>query len=162
MAKRSPILLRRNDEEGASQRVERTGMPKDPDIEMIRRILLVAVDHVFIGAPGLEPAKARILAAGARGLREAFRDVLEASGNLPPEPLARLDASLRSEGLPSIHRLQDRIKRSLIVILTRGLIKSESEYRLVDRFVSDVDSAELSLQERSLANRMLSEYESNR
>ncbi len=85
--------------------------------------------------------------------------MIEMSTLLAPERLAEFDAVLAREGLPSLHRLQDREKRNLSLILIRRRIRSDDEYDVVNRFLSDVDSNVLSEPERQIASQLILEYE---
>lgn len=92
-----------------------------------------------------------------RGLREAARDMAEWCHDLDPQQLAQIEAELSAAGLPSIAFMLDRRRTEFARVLARGRIEDGDEYRLLDSFVSDVDSG-VDAQDRARAERLLSEF----
>ena len=81
---------------------------------------------------------------------------------LAANQVAALDDRLARDGLPTLSQMRDRRYRSLLTVLSRGRIESDDEFRLVNGFVSDVDSPHLSGAARAKANALLGAYQSNR
>ena len=88
--------------------------------------------------------------------------MVEMCEDLAADQVAALDARLAGDGLPTLSEMRDRRYRSLLTVLSRGRIESDDEFRLVNSFVSDVDSPHLSEPTRAKASRLLGAYESNR
>ena len=94
-----------------------------------------------------------------RGLREAASDMVEWCQDLTPEMVAELDQGLSGVGLPSLSAMRDHRYRSLIGILARKRISSESDYRLLAGWLADVGDPLLSTVDRDRAERMLAEFQ---
>lgn len=129
--------------------------------EQLRGFSLVVLDQ--LGSPFSEESLAPIRTTKSlRGLREAARDMVEMCEDLAANQVAALDARLARDGLPTLSEMRDRRYRNLLTVLSRGRIESDDEFRLVNSFVSDVDSPHLSGPARAKANALLGAYESNR
>ena len=128
--------------------------------EQLREFSLAVLDELQV-APSdwaLEPLRTT---TSVRGLREAARDMVEMCEDLSTEQVAALDARLARAGLPTLSLMRDARYRDFLRVLSRGRIASEDECRLVSSYVSDVESAALSPDARSVAHALLDEFESN-
>jgi len=129
--------------------------------EQLRGFSLAVLAH--LGMPSSEESLEPIRATTSlRGLREAARDMVEMCEDLAADQVAALDARLERDGLPTLSRMRDRRYWSLLAVLSRGRIRSDDEFRLLNSFVSDVDSPHLRGPARAKASAMLGAYESNR
>lgn len=127
--------------------------------EQLRRFVLTILDELRI--PIREQALAPLqTAASIRGLREATRDMVEMCEALSADQVASLDARLARSGLPTLFLMRDGRYRDFLRVLTRGQINSAEEFRLVNSYVSDVDSPHLSPEVRSSAGVLLAAFES--
>jgi hypothetical protein len=92
------------------------------------------------------------------GLRAAASDMVEWCRDLTPEQVGRLDSRLGASTLPTLSRMRSREYRRLLTVLARARIQTESEYRLLEGFVSDSVAPTLSDAERSQASELLANY----
>lgn len=93
------------------------------------------------------------------GIREAARDMVEWCQDLRPTEVPVLDQELLQLGLPTFTLLRQRRYRELLKVLDRGCVKTESEYRLLEGYLSDTESgAALSQADRARAIQILSEF----
>ena len=129
--------------------------------EQLRGFSLAVLDQlgVSFSEESLEPIRS---SRSLRGLREAARNMVEMCEDLAAEQAAALDARLARDGLPTLSQMRNRRYRRLLTVLSRGRIESDDEFRLVNGFVSDVDSPYLSDPARAKANALLGAYESKR
>ena len=129
--------------------------------EQLRGFALAVLDQVGVSASqsALEPLRTT---RSLRGLREAARDMVEMCEDLRIDQVEALDERLAWEGLPTLSLMRDSRHRSFLNVLSRGRIESDEEFRLINSYVSDVDSPHLSEEARAKANALLSEYESAR
>lgn len=133
----------------------------EEELEQLRGFSLAVLDYfgLALSKESLEPIRT---AKSLRGLREASRDMVEMCEDLAADRVSALDARLANEGLPTLTQMRDRRYRNLLAILTRGHIKSDDEFRLVNGFVADMESPRLSDDNRTKANALLVAYESSR
>ena len=139
--------------------------PKPDEKDQLRGFVLRVVD--FVVGRHSDPDAASLFAnldpirrsQSIRGLREAASDMVEWCQDLSPELVAELDQDLSDAGLPSLSAMRDHRYRSLIGILARRRIPSESDYRLLAGYIADVDDPALSTADRDRAERMLSEFQ---
>jgi hypothetical protein len=94
------------------------------------------------------------------GLRQATNDALEELSGRPAEVIEAFDASLRSLGIVTLSELRRRHSSSYKRIVKRGVIRTETEYHLVNGIVVDTASA-VTAAERSELQRLLEAYEGN-
>ena len=127
--------------------------------EQLRGFILEIMSLLPHSEETLHPVRAT---RSLSGLRQASRDMVEMCQDLADDQVAALDARLASKGLPTLTHMRDRRYRSMLAILSRGRIKSDEEFRLLNSFVSDVDSPHLSEANRTRAETLLGEYEFNR
>ena len=129
------------------------------EIEQLRGFSLAVLESIglALSPESLEPIRTT---RSLRGLREAARDMVEMCQDLTADQVAAFDLRLVDDGLPTLTQMRDRRYRSLLAILSRGRIRSDDEYRLVNSFVSDIDAPHLSPDARSKANVLLASYES--
>jgi hypothetical protein len=127
--------------------------------EQLRGFSLAVLDELQISTSewALEPLRTT---TSVRGLCEAARDMVEMCEDLPADQVAALDARLVREGLPTLSLMRDARYRDFLRVLSRGRIESAEEFRLVNSYISDVDSPHLSPEARSTANALLGEFES--
>jgi hypothetical protein len=128
------------------------------ELEQLRGFVLAVLDYLGL-APSRESLEPIRTAKSLRGLREAARDMVEMCEDLAADRVSALDARLTDEGLPTLTQMRDRRYRKLLIILSRGQIKSDDECRLVNGFVADMESARLSADNRAKANALLLAYE---
>ena len=109
----------------------------EEEVEQLRGFSLAVLEHLRLEFPRdvLEPLRTT---RSLRGLREAAGD-----------------------GLPTLTLMRDRRYRSLLEILSRGRIASDEEFRLVNGFVSDLDT-HLSGAARDAAEALMQAYEIGR
>jgi len=88
-------------------------------------------------------------------------DILEWNRDLDGGDLIALDERLANRGLPTFTLVRRRQDREFAIVLARGTIASDDEWRLLNARLSDVDGP-LSDNDRALANRMLGKYESEK
>jgi hypothetical protein len=102
----------------------------------------------------IDMARARI-----SGVREGARDMVEWCQDFSAAQVSVLDQELSLLGLPTFTSMRDRRYRELLKVLARGRVKTESEYRLLEGYLSDTDNvAALSQQELARATQMLGEF----
>jgi hypothetical protein len=85
--------------------------------------------------------------------------MVEMCEDLAADRVSTLDARLTHDGLPTLTQMRDRRYRELLTILSRGHINSDDEFRLVNGFIADMESASLSADHRAKANALLLAYE---
>ena len=103
------------------------------EIEQLRAFSLTVLEFlgVTFSHESLEPIRTT---RSSRGLREAARDMVEACQDPAADQVAALDLRLAGDGVPTLTQMRNRRYRSLLAILSRGLIQSDDEYRLVNIF----------------------------
>jgi hypothetical protein len=92
------------------------------------------------------------------GLRQATNDTLEELTDRPSAVISTLDSSLRSLNIVTISELRRRYASSYKRIVKRGVIRTETEYHLINGIVVDLTSAVMDT-ERSELQRLLEAYE---
>lgn len=65
------------------------------------------------------------------GLRQAVNDIVEALSTCPREEISRMDGALRAAGLLTIAEVRLRHSRKLQRIVSRGHIRTDTEYYLI-------------------------------
>ena len=133
----------------------------EDEIEQLRGFSLAVIDHLGWGVPSeaLEPLRST---RSVRGLRDAARDMVEMCQDLGPDQVAALDTRLARVGLPTLTLMRDRRYRELLEVLSRGRIRSDEEFRLVNGFVSELDTPDLSLSARHAAEALMRAFEFER
>lgn len=124
--------------------------------EQLRGFALCVLPRVArpVSAEALAPIRT---SNSLRGLREAARDMVEACADLDPQQLAELDSELHAAGLPSVTFMRNARRTEFARIVSRGSIETSDEYRLLDSFVSDLESG-LDEGTRALVERLLVEF----
>jgi hypothetical protein len=116
----------------------------EDDLDPVRRWERLKFSH---------PAKA------AASLHEAARDLLEMTQDLSGPMLERIDAHLRDRGAPTLTAMRLGHERYLARLLRRGRIERTEEYRALMSRLNDVADAGLQGEDRTIASRMVSEFE---
>jgi hypothetical protein len=124
--------------------------------EQLRGFALRVLPRVVgpLSAEALAPIRAT---NSLRGLREAARDMVEACADLDPQQLAELDSELGAAGLPSVAFMRNARRAEFAGVVSRGQVETSDEYRLLDGFVSDLDSG-LDPNTRAVVERLLGEF----
>ena len=102
----------------------------------------------------LERFEERSMAMARNGLALALGDILEDTGDLPPEQVLETDSALAAQGLPSLSEVRARLGRVVGGILGRGKVRDEREYYALRNAVEL-----LSEDQQSLAWQLLGEFE---
>lgn len=92
------------------------------------------------------------------GIRMAARDAVEWSKDLAGEQLAKLDAKLASEGLPTLTAMRNVNYRKALAVLERDAVRNEEEWEILNGFVADTADLTLTPVERGQADRLVNEY----
>ena len=92
------------------------------------------------------------------GLRQAINDTVEELSGKSAEFISRLDANLRAAGILTVSEVRRRYASSYKRIVKRGIIRTETEYYLVNGIVSDVSNF-ATKEERTVLQRLLHAYE---
>lgn len=92
------------------------------------------------------------------GLRQAVNDVIEELRDLTQESVAIVDNALRASGVRTLSDVRKSYSASYKKILRRGLIKTETEYYLVNGIVVDMASGATD-EERATLQSMLDAFE---
>ena len=85
-------------------------------------------------------------------------DMVECCQDLVGDDLSTLDGLLRAQQLPTLTAMRDRSYRRALQILARDAIRNESEWHVLNAYVTDVEDRVLSPEERARADRLLHEY----
>ena len=93
------------------------------------------------------------------GVRQAAGDVVEWAQDLSDEQVSALDAQLRESNLPTLTAMREATYRQALHVLSRGAIRSDEEWRLLEGYLSNADSGVLSESERSVATEIIANYE---
>lgn len=93
-----------------------------------------------------------------QGLRQATNDTLQELADYPPSAIAAMDSFLRSQGMVTVSELQLRYSASYERIVHRGVIRTETEYHLLNGIVVDLTTP-ISQDERSKLQQLLEAYE---
>lgn len=93
------------------------------------------------------------------GFRQAVNDAVEFHEDLSPTQIRELDLLLSEKGLPTLSAMSEKKFRSLLTILGRGQIRSESEYYIVKSYIVDDDSVVISDGDRRLGEQLIVDYE---
>ena len=94
------------------------------------------------------------------GIRMAARDAVEWSKDLAGEQLAKLDAELASQGLPTLTAMRNVNYRKALAVLERGAVRNDEEWHMLNGLVADTSDLTLTSVEREQADRLVNEYRS--
>ena len=92
-------------------------------------------------------------------IKMLLNDMTEWVKDMKPEEVVQLDDSLKEKGLPTFTQITNKKYKKLLSIISRGHIKNESEYYLVNDFVCDMTEGLITRNERKSANKLIGEYE---
>ncbi|PLX96550.1 MAG: hypothetical protein C0622_14680 [Desulfuromonas sp.] len=92
-------------------------------------------------------------------LKMALNDILECAKDMKPEEISFLDKNLSEKGLPTFTQLSNKKYKKLISIISRGRIKNENEFYLVNDFACDVTEGVITAQEREAVNKLIGDFE---
>jgi len=126
--------------------------------EQLRGFILTVLDYVELPVPesALDPIRK---SNQLRGLRAAATDMVEMCQDVDLQQVTKLDRRLLEQGLPSLSEMRDQSLRLFRSILSRNQIKTDDEWRLVESYISDVDSDTLTERDREHASSLLTDYE---
>ncbi len=128
------------------------------EIDQLRGFLLTVFEYLEL--PISDEAMQPILHGNSiTGFRQAVTDAVEFHEDLKPSQIRELDLLLSEQGLPTLSAMSEKKFRSLLTILGRGQIRSESEYYIVKSYVVDVDSIVISDDNRRLGEQLIVDYE---
>lgn len=99
-------------------------------------------------------------AAPINGIRQAASDAVEMCIDLTGQALSELDAQLDSSGFPTLTAMRYSTYRRAFKVLSRGEIRSDTEWYLLNTLVSSTDETSLSNHERTVAEQLLGKYRS--
>jgi hypothetical protein len=88
----------------------------------------------------------------------AARDAVEWCQDLAGEELVRLDSELAAKGLPTLSAMRNAMCRKALAVLTRGRVRTEEEWCLLNGFVANDADRVLSPTERNDAERLVHEF----
>ncbi len=94
-----------------------------------------------------------------KSLRIGINDLLTWSRDMPRETVLKANAYLKEHGAISLSEMQRKVWKRIPRILRRGRIQNEEEYYLLVEIVNDVDSDDLTEDERKEAEHLLANYE---
>jgi len=97
--------------------------------------------------------------APLEGIRMAVNDMIEWGTDLSKDQTSELDSKLKESGFPTFTAMKNRNYRQVMKILSRGTIKSDTEYYLLNSYLTDVNCEELSTKEISSAEQILAAFE---
>jgi hypothetical protein len=92
-------------------------------------------------------------------IKMLLNDITEWGKHMKPEEMAQLDESLKNKRLPSFTQITNNKYKKLLAVISRGHIKNESEYYLVNDFACDVTEGLITENERQSINKLIGEYE---
>jgi hypothetical protein len=98
------------------------------------------------------------LSVAIQGCKVAINDALEIALDAPHEQQALVDARLVQAGAPRLHVLLAGRAKSIVAILKRGAVKTDTEFYLLKEALIN-ESAPLSSNRRKRAQLMLAAYE---
>jgi hypothetical protein len=93
--------------------------------------------------------------------RMMANDMIEWGSTLSKDQISVLDSILQTSGFPTFTVMKYRNYRKFLKILSRGFIKSESEFYLIQNFLSDADSKDFSEEELTQAEKLSRAYETS-
>ncbi len=92
------------------------------------------------------------------GIRQAINDIIENTQDMSPEKISVIDEDLLSHGLVSISTLRKRYWSKYKKLMSRQIIKNETEYYLAVGLLNDMTSG-LDADERENLSRMVNSFE---
>lgn len=125
--------------------------------------------HIFSHGSGNSPSitdalEAIIIKFGKSkalvGLRQAVNDTIEATSHYSQKQISELDTLLSEKGAPTLSQMRHCYSASYKKILKRGVIKSDTEYYLVNGILID-QGLHLSETERASLENMVACHEAN-
>ena len=96
------------------------------------------------------------------GLRQAIQDLLEMSRDFKHHEVLAADAALAEKGFPTLSILRSEIWGTIPKLLSRGRIRTESEYYLLVDRLNDMADEQLTPQDRERLAGMITEFEERR
>ena len=93
------------------------------------------------------------------GLRTAARDLVEWCQDVSGDALSELDAELSRASAPTLTAMRHAGYRSALAVLSRGEIRTEEEWHLLNALLTDTANRTLSPAEREDATRLALDYE---
>lgn len=92
------------------------------------------------------------------GLKQAVNDTIEVLNNKSQDYKIQLDVTLKEKGIITFSEIQHRYSLSYKRILKRGVIRTQTEYYLINGIAIDLTNAIADI-ERSELQRLTDEYE---
>lgn len=92
------------------------------------------------------------------GLRQAINDTMEELSDKPSDFIACLDTALRAANILTASEIRRRYASSYKRIVKRGIIRTETEYYLINGIASDFSNLATE-GERAVLQRLLDTYE---
>lgn len=145
----------------------RMSSANDAEFDQLKRFTDFFDLHVRGLSPdrATSPAKAldRIVAEHGKskaltGLRQAVSDCIERTNDRPLEWVVGFDKACIAAGVPTLSQLRAKYSAKYKGVMSRGRIRSQTEYYLVMGILNDLTS-DISNSERKSLNGMVAEYE---
>ena len=131
------------------------------EIEKLKGFVKTTLE--FVGLSSYDPKLAQTLdKAPIQGVRIAAQDAAQLYEDLSSNKTAELDALLSSKGLPTLTQMHNKSYRQFLSVLSKQVIKSDKEFRLLNAFVSEQSSTLVSQQEVDIANKLMANYETSK
>jgi hypothetical protein len=92
------------------------------------------------------------------GMKQGINDVLAMAKDWPAEDRKRIDDALVAKGMPSLRKMEARLKKKHQRILARGRIKNDEEFYIVAEILSDSEF-DISESDRSKLGKISFTYE---
>ena len=127
------------------------------EIDQLRGFLVTVLDYLEL----LKSEDARrpfVEGRSVTGFRQAVNDVIEMQEDLEPWQIHEIDKRLSEIGLPTLSAMSEKKFRTLLSIIGRGRIRSDSEYYIVNSYISDADQSKISPSEKQRAEQLLFDY----
>ena len=108
----------------------------------------------MLKTPPADTTRSEIVA----GMKEGINDTLTKAKWLTIEERKKVEERLAAKGLPSLRKMEAKLKKKHQRILTRGHIKNDEEFYIVAEILSDL-TFEVSATERKQLGEMSCAYE---
>jgi len=95
------------------------------------------------------------------GINSLVSDLLEMSEDFKGEKLDTLNEILQSKKLPTLTYMRAKKSRLVLSIISRGAIKTDDEFRLLNSFLDDAIGKNTDSKTIETIDALLFEYESN-